>query len=238
MIEKYFKLLMLLLILSNLGYAQINTKNRQNYLSLKSLFPTSALEKEALFGIGIQKKYNQVGIEVEYGRIFFLWGFWDEAIYGGEVFEAKIRGNRIRLNLKYYLFEKSNNINTDFLGYLSLMPSFSKVKYNMSFWRYDSTGGMNTSQYSDSSYIPVRYNSTNLNLNILIGNEFFYNNRLNIDYYTGIGIKFYKINLPNDTPSYFQPFSKPNKSGNYLNFLLGVKVGYILNYNFIKKKRK
>ena len=124
---------MLLLFLSHLGYAQINTRNRKNYLSLKSLFPTSALEKEALFGIGIQKKYKQIGIEVEYGKIFLLWGFWDEVIYGGEVFEAKTRGNRIRLNLKYYLFEKSNNINTDFLGYLSLMPSFSKVKYNMSF---------------------------------------------------------------------------------------------------------
>ena len=201
------------------------------------MFPTSALAKEAIFGIGVQKKYKHVGLEVEYGRTWFLWAFWDEASYGGELFKAKTRGNRIRLNLKYYLFELSNNTNTDFWGYISLMPSYSKVRYNMSFWRYDSTGATVTSRYNNRSSIPVKYNSTNLNLNILIGNEFFFNHRLNIDYYTGFGIKFYKINLPNETPTYFQPYSKPNKSGNYLNFVLGLKVGYILNYKHIKMKR-
>jgi hypothetical protein len=181
-----------------------------NYYTLRILLPTSLLERESIYSMGIQFKYHRIGIELEFGRILGL----NSYSQNGPLYEAKTKGNRARINLKYYIHSFKFNDKSEFHIYSSFMPSLKKVKYKMNRWVYDSLTTNNTYQYAES-HIPVEYSSKSLCLNALIGNEIFISH-FNVDFYVGAGTKMYDINIPNSAPAYFEPYSRPKKRWNLL----------------------
>jgi hypothetical protein len=221
-IMKILILSLSLIVVISFSYAQEKYKKdvHPNYLSFRGLFPISLLERESIFSMGLQLKYYRIGIEVEYGRILGLNSYRQ----AGPIFEDKTSGSRTRVNLKYYFYSLPFQDKVDFHFYTSIMPSIKSVKYKMIWWSYDSLISNNTYQMAQSD-IAVNYSSKSLCINLLFGNEFFIS-LVNIDYYIGVGIKFYDINIPNSVPSYFEPFSRPQKDGTYFNYLLGAKVGF------------
>ena len=219
---------LLFLITGFSTYSKVANKSQSNYISLRGLLPISLLERDAIYSLGVQLKYNKLGFEVEYGRVFAL----NSYSQGGQLFDDKTQGDRIRINFKYYFYSLPFTDRIDYHFYVSLMPTIKQVNYKMNWWSYDSSAANNTIYYAES-HEPVNYTSKSIALNLLLGNEFYFS-FLNVDYYVGVGLKSFDINIPNTAPKYFEPFSNPKNDGVYFNFMLGAKVGFAYK---IKRKR-
>lgn len=219
----------LFLVFSSRAIGEINTPEKLNYLSFRGAFPISLLEFESIYSLSVHLKYNNFRLELERGQILR----YNSYSQSEPDFEAKAGGGRTRLILKYYIYNFPKTDKANFHFYTSIMPSFKNVKYKMVWWSYDSIDINNKHHYAESS-IPVTYTTKSLSLNLLFGNEFYISN-LNIDYYGGVGIKFFDINIPSSTPIYYEPISRQTIDGTYFNVLVGAKIGYAYR---LKKKRK
>ncbi len=218
-------LLIFMLFIFRIGAMAKGSKvESYNYLSIRGSLPTSLLEFESIYSFSLQLKHKNIGIELEHGQIL---GF-NRYLQSSPSFKTKTNGGRTRVNLKYYFYNLPDDNLVRFHFYTSIMPSFKSVKYRMKWWSYDSLGN-NNSTYQTDSHIPVTFTTKSLSLNLLFGNEFYFS-FLNVDYYGGVGIKFFDINIPSSAPSYFEPISRQSSDGTYFNVLIGAKVGFVYRY--------